>query len=62
MEGKPTVVITGISGFLGSWVCLKFLENGGFRVKGTVRSTTNEAKIAPLREAFGDKFNDLTLV
>jgi len=39
-----------------------FLKNGSFKVRGTVRSTTNEAKIAPLREAFGDLFNELELV
>ena len=46
---KPIVVITGISGFVGSWCCLKFLQNGSFKVRGTVRSKTNEKKIAPLR-------------
>ena len=59
---KETVVITGISGFLGSWVCLKILQHGGYKVRGTVRSKTNEKKIAPLREAFGDLFNELELV
>jgi len=43
-------------------VCKTFLESGRFKVKGTVRSTTNEAKIAPLRQAFGDHFNQLELV
>lgn len=37
------------------------MQDGGFRVRGTVRDKNNEAKIAPLREAFGDLFNQLEL-
>ena len=48
-EEKPIVTITGITGFLGSWTCLKYLEDGGFRVRGTVRDRNNEAKVAPIR-------------
>ena len=39
-----------------------FLEDGGFRVRGTVRDKNNEAKVAPIREAFGDLFAELELV
>ena len=56
---KQIVTITGISGFVGSQVCLAFLKDGTFKVRGTVRSTTNEAKIAPLKEAFGEYFDQL---
>lgn len=59
---KPRVIITGISGFLGSQVCLHFLKHGGFTVRGTVRSKTNEKKIEPLRKAFGEFFDQLELV
>ena len=38
-----------------------FLDDGGYRVVGTVRDHTNESKIAPLRNAFGDKFEQLEL-
>jgi nucleoside-diphosphate-sugar epimerase len=60
--GKPVVTITGISGFIGSYVCLDFLKTGEFRVRGTVRDKNNEAKIEPLRKAFGDYFAQLELV
>ena len=53
MENKPLVVITGITGFLGSNVCLYFLRSGLFRVRGTVRSKYNTKKIDPLKEAYG---------
>lgn len=35
---KPIVVVTGITGYLGIYVCLDFLKDGGFKVRGTVRS------------------------
>lgn len=54
--GKPVVTITGISGFIGSYICLDFLKTGEFTVRGTVRDKNNEAKIAPLKKAFGDYF------
>ena len=59
---KPLVTITGVSGYLGSQTALVFLKDGNFRVRGTVRSTTNEVKIAPLRAGFGEHFNQLELV
>ena len=59
---KHLVTITGISGFLGSQVCLHFLRDGRFEVRGTVRSLKNKSKIEPLKKAFGDCFEDLHLV
>jgi nucleoside-diphosphate-sugar epimerase len=59
---KKKVVITGISGFLGSQVCDMFLKDGTFTVRGTVRDKNNEKKLAPLRKAFGEKFSELELV
>jgi len=43
-------------------VCQHFLNDGSFEVRGTVRSATNEKKVAPLKVAFGDKFDQLKLV
>ena len=59
---KPIVTLTGISGFIGAETCLQFLKDGGFRVRGTVRDKRNEAKVAPIREAFGELFDQLELV
>jgi nucleoside-diphosphate-sugar epimerase len=59
---KPTVLITGVSGYLGSHVALEFLKDGTYTVKGTVRDTKNLSKIEPLRKAFGEHFELLTLV
>ena len=38
-----------------------FLKDGNYRVRGTVRSTKNEAKIAPLKAGFGEYFDKLEL-
>jgi nucleoside-diphosphate-sugar epimerase len=55
------VLITGISGFIGSQVCNYFLKDGGYTVRGTVRDKNNEEKIAPLKKAFGDDFDKIEL-
>ena len=62
MDTKETVLITGVSGYLGSRVCLTFLESGQFKVRGTVRSVTKPEKIEPLKKAFGAYFQQLELV
>ena len=58
---QAKVVITGITGFLGSHVCNVFLKDGGFQVRGTVRDKKNARKIAPIRKAFGENFEKLEL-
>ena len=59
---KPVVTITGVSGFIGAQTALVFLKDGNYTVRGTVRSKTNEAKIAPLKAGFGEYFDQLELV
>jgi nucleoside-diphosphate-sugar epimerase len=45
----PLVLVTGASGFIGSWTAYGALKLG-YRVRGTVRSLKNEAKISHLRD------------
>lgn len=52
-QHKPKVLITGISGYIGSQVCKAFLEHGGFQVRGTVRDKSNISKMDPLQKGFG---------
>ncbi|CAJ1353931.1 unnamed protein product [Effrenium voratum] len=59
---KPVVVITGVTGYLGSATCLAFLQDGSFSVRGTVRSTSNEKKLQPLKLGLGELFAGLELV
>ena len=59
---KPVVTITGITGYVGSQVCLAFLKSGNYTVRGTVRDKSSEKRIAPIRKAFGEYFDQLELV
>ncbi|KAK3803721.1 hypothetical protein RRG08_047685 [Elysia crispata] len=43
MEGD-LVLVSGASGYVGSWVCKK-LQEQGFRVRGTVRDLENRSKV-----------------
>jgi len=55
------VLITGITGYLGSVVAKRALE-AGYRVKGTMRNPKDEGKVAALRAAYGEMFERITLV
>ena len=59
---KPLLLVTGVSGFIGSRVCLDILKTGKYRVRGTVRDATNEAKLAPLKAGFKEYYDQLELV
>lgn len=41
----PIVLVTGVTGYVGSWVVKTLAEMGGFAVRGTVRSRADEAKL-----------------
>ena len=56
------MTLTGVTGYIGSLVCQMFLKDGSYRVRGTVRDKNNQAKLAPLKEAFGPLYNQLELV
>jgi len=62
VETQPIVTITGVTGFVGSHVAATFLKDGKYKVRGTVRSKTNDAKIGPLKAGLGDLFDELELV
>lgn len=62
VETLPVVTVTGITGYIGSWVGLLALQSGKYHVRGTVRSTSNAAKLDPLRAAYGELFERLELV
>ncbi len=46
---KPRVLVTGASGFVAGH-CVQLLLDDGYRVRGTVRSLGNEAKVGHLRQ------------
>jgi nucleoside-diphosphate-sugar epimerase len=61
MESKPILLITGVTGYLGAWITFKALETGKYSVRGTCRDKNNQEKLKPLKEALGDKYDDLEL-
>ena len=62
MESKPKLLVTGVNGNLGSWICKYALESGEYKVYGTVRDSTSEKTQKQLKDAFGDHYDELTLV
>lgn len=53
VESKQRVLITGITGFLGSQTVKTFLDSDLFHVRGTVRDKKNMQKLQPLIDAYG---------
>jgi len=54
VEDKPIVVVTGVSGYIGCHVFKKFLDDGSFRVIGTVRDKDNAERLAPMKKLLGE--------
>lgn len=52
---KPLIVITGITGYIGSQIVNYCIEHLGkdYRLRGTVRNPDDEEKMAPLYDYFG---------
>ena len=50
-----TVLVTGASGFIASWVC-KALLHAGYGVRGTVRSSSKGDYLKRLFAEIGDRF------
>ena len=60
---KPLVTITGVTGFLGSMTAKVYLEDGSYRIRGTVRDCNNATKINPLKQTLGEElFAQMELV
>lgn len=49
MKNGDLCLVSGVSGYLGSWIAKDLLEKG-FRVRGTVRSLDDPGRIATLRQ------------
>ncbi|XP_003385061.1 PREDICTED: anthocyanidin reductase ((2S)-flavan-3-ol-forming)-like [Amphimedon queenslandica] len=52
-DNRPLVLVTGASGFIAAHVIKQLAANGKYRIRGTVRDATNEAKTKPIRELPG---------
>ncbi|TFK47188.1 D-lactaldehyde dehydrogenase [Heliocybe sulcata] len=54
------ILVTGSSGFIGSWVCKTLLESG-YLVRGTVRSPEKGAYLQTLFGAYAEKFETVVV-
>lgn len=55
------VLVTGMSGYIAAHVTQQ-LQEAGYRVRGTVRSLSNEEKVAPLKNLVPGAVHPLELV
>jgi GDP-D-mannose dehydratase len=53
-DERPLVLITCITGYVGSAVAHLYLKDGRFRVRGTVRNLNDKKKINVVKKHFGD--------
>jgi nucleoside-diphosphate-sugar epimerase len=61
-DDVPIVLVTGASGYLASHVVQQLLQDGRFRVRGTVRNFDNEKKVKFLRELVPEAKYPLRLI
>eukprot|EP00347_Sterkiella_histriomuscorum_P012343 403368958 len=65
-SSQEKILITGITGFIGSWVGKEFLDNldaTKYKIRASVRSLANKNKLDPLRQEFGEEaFNRIEFV
>lgn len=53
-SSKPLLVITGVTGFLGSHILKECIKENKWRIRATVRDLKNKDNIEVLRLAVGD--------
>ena len=59
--GKDVVLVTGVNGYVGSWVAFKLLEADEYCVAGTVRDPSNQEKLGVIKEGLGEeKFSKIS--
>ena len=61
-DDVPIALVTGASGYLASHIVKQLLEQGRFRVRGTVRSLENDKKVKPLRDLVAEPKYPLRLI
>ena len=62
MEGQLSLLITGVTGFLGSWIAKVALESKLYKVHGSVVDKDDQDTHAYLKEGLGELKEDLKLV
>lgn len=49
MESAPLVLVTGITGYIASWVAYRVLETGKYKVRATMRDSTDQTSLTNLK-------------
>ena len=62
VDSVPQVLVTGASGFIATHIIQQLLTGGQVKVRGTVRSLKNEAKVKPLQDLVPNTTYPLELV
>ena len=62
VDSVPQVLVTGASGYIATHIIQQLLTGGQVKVRGTVRSLKNEAKVKPLQDLVPDATYPLELV
>ena len=58
---KEVVLITGINGYIGSWIAYKLLEADEYSVAGTIKDASNQYMLDVIKEGFGEeKFSKIS--
>lgn len=54
---KERILITGSTGYIGSWILKQVLDDHGdrFKIRCSTRSLANPKKLEPLKEALGEE-------
>ena len=59
---RPKVLVTGVSGYLGSRICFDLLAMGSYDVRGSIRNMQNQEFMNVLSDTFQPHFGNLELV
>lgn len=60
VHAPATILVTGASGFSGSWIARAFLE-AGYSVRGAVRSESKGQYLVELFKTHGDRFKPVVV-
>jgi len=52
---RDLVLVTGITGYIGTHVAELLIREGKYKVRATVRSLGNKKRLEPLRQALGEE-------
>lgn len=58
VNAPATAVVTGVNGYLGTWVAKSFLDQG-YHVRGTIRTAAKGEELKHLFAAYGENYESV---